>query len=61
MNSLKRFLLGFVVGVGLMYWYLHHSQDTLQQARNWFSSSASKYRGDEAHERAREVLGDHPK
>lgn len=58
MNSLKRFLLGFVVGVGLMYWYLHHSEATWEQAQGWFQGSASKYRGDETHERARELLGD---
>ncbi len=58
MNSLKRFLLGFVVGVGLMYWYLHHSETAWSQAWSWFSGNASKYRGDETHEKAKQLLGD---
>jgi hypothetical protein len=24
---LKRFMIGFVVGIGAMYWYIHHAAD----------------------------------
>jgi hypothetical protein len=58
MNSLKRFFLGFLLGIGIMYWYLHHSETTLEQARSWLARGASQYRGDEVHDKARQVLGD---
>jgi hypothetical protein len=58
MNSLKRFGIGFVVGVGLMYWYLHYSEIAKSDSMSWMSGAASKYRGDKDHQAAKEVLGE---
>ncbi|GIW45715.1 MAG: hypothetical protein KatS3mg077_2997 [Candidatus Binatia bacterium] len=58
MNAFKRFVLGFAVGVGVMYWVLHHGESTWGEAWSWLNKNASTYRGDAAHERAREILGD---
>lgn len=58
MNAFKRFFLGFLAGIGLMYWFLHHGDATWQQAWSWLQKNASTYRGDQAHEKAKEVLGD---
>lgn len=48
---LKRFMMGFVLGVCLMYWYIHRYQETVSDAEHWMGDSASSYRGD-AHKRA---------
>lgn len=58
MNSLKRFVLGFAVGIGIMYWYLNHAESTSLGALSWISGAASNYRGDESNRAAKEVLGD---
>ncbi len=58
MNALKRFFLGFLLGIGVMYWILHHGEETAGGAWSWLNKSASGYRGDAAHEKAREILGD---
>ena len=55
---MKRFLIGFVIGVGLMYWYLQNGTDVESQTRTWFQNSASKYRDDQQHKAAREALGE---
>ncbi|HXQ23825.1 MAG TPA: hypothetical protein VN812_19250 [Candidatus Acidoferrales bacterium] len=55
---MKRFLIGFVLGVGLMYWYLQNGADVESQTRTWFQDSASKYRDDQQHRAAREALGE---
>lgn len=55
---MKRFLIGFVIGVGLMYWYLQNGTDVESQTRTWFQDSASKYRDDQQHRAAREALGE---
>jgi hypothetical protein len=47
----KRFMIGFVLGVGLMYWYIHYSGETVTNAEQWAGDSAAAYRGD-AHKRA---------
>lgn len=42
----KRFLLGFAVGVGLMYYYLHHGDEVATNAKEWGTKAASNYRAD---------------
>jgi hypothetical protein len=53
---LKRFILGFAVGMGLMYYYLHHGEEVAQDAKQWGSKAASEYRGDKQRKLADEVL-----
>ena len=55
---MKRFVIGFCLGLALVYWYLHRGEELSSNARGWFGSSATKYRGDKRHEAAREVLGE---
>jgi hypothetical protein len=47
---LKRFVIGFVLGIGAMYWYIHSSEDILANTAGWFERSASGYRDDKAHQ-----------
>lgn len=42
-------MIGFVLGIGLMYWYIHNGEDLLAGMDSWMSGSASKYRGDSTH------------
>jgi hypothetical protein len=53
---LKRFILGFAVGMGAMYYYLHHGEEVAQDAKQWGSKAASEYRGDKDRKLADEVL-----
>jgi hypothetical protein len=46
---LKRFLIGFVLGIGAMYWYIHNSDDLVGGTSRWFERSASGYRDDKVH------------
>lgn len=46
---LKRFLIGFVLGIGAMYWYIHNGEDVIARTTKWFESSASGYRDDKIH------------
>ena len=55
---MKRFVIGFVVGVGLMYYYLHYNEVMRSGASSWFNGAASKYRDDKQHKAARDVLGE---
>jgi hypothetical protein len=55
---MKRFVIGFLVGVGLMYFYLYHGDAVQTGVSRWFRSSASKYRGDAEHNAAQEALGE---
>jgi hypothetical protein len=55
---MKRFAIGFVIGVGLMYYYLHYGERVEAGAFSWFNGSASAYRGDAQHRAAREALGE---
>ncbi len=55
---MKRFLIGFLVGLGLMHWYLQHGETLQAEARRWFERSGTNYRGDKTHEAAREELGE---
>ena len=55
---MKKFIIGFAVGLGLMYWYLEHGERTYAAFETWTQRSASGYRGDRMHEAARDVLGE---
>ena len=55
---MKRFVVGFAIGIGLMYWYLHYSEVMEANTRDWFDGAASNYRDDRQHDAAREVLGE---
>ena len=58
MGALKRFTLGFAVGIGLMYWYLHYAESTKADTFSWFQGTASNYRDDAQHKAAKEALGE---
>ena len=47
---LKRFLIGFAIGIGATYWYLHNSDEFFSTTGRWFERSASGYRDDRTHE-----------
>jgi hypothetical protein len=55
---MKRFVVGFLIGVGLMYFYLHQGDAVQAGVNRWFHSSATHYRGDTEHRAAREALGE---
>ncbi len=55
---MKRFVIGFIVGVGLMYYYLNYASTVETGAHDWFDSAASHYRDDSQHQAAREALGE---
>jgi hypothetical protein len=55
---MKRFLIGFVAGVGLMYYYLHYGEAVKLGTRSWFHREASKYRDDKVHHAAKDALGE---
>ena len=54
----KRFFLGFLAGVGLMYYYLHYGDDLKFGTTRWFGGAASKYRDDKQHKAATDILGE---
>ena len=43
-------LIGFVVGICGMYWYIHNGEEVMSNAGSWMEKSASAYRDDKAHE-----------
>jgi|APFre7841882630_1041343.scaffolds.fasta_scaffold507538_2 hypothetical protein len=54
---MKRFVIGFLVGIGLMYVYLYKGDTVQTEVSRWLYGAASKYRGDTEHQAAREALG----
>jgi len=54
---LKRFLIGFVLGIGAMYWYIHHAENTFADANQWMQRSASNYRDDKIHDAVDQQTG----
>lgn len=42
----KRFMIGFVLGLGIMYWYLNNSEESWSDIIGWGDKAASGYRGD---------------
>ena len=55
---MKRFVIGFLIGIGIMYWYLYRGEAVETDVFRWFQGSASKYRGDSHHKAAEEALGE---
>ena len=55
---MKRFMIGFVLGVGVMYWYLNHGDALQRVTRGWFEGAAANYRDDKQHSAARDALGE---
>ncbi len=53
----KRFVIGFALGVGLMYWYIHYGEQTIAAAERWVNRSASEYRGDRTRRAVEEATG----
>ena len=53
----KRFMIGFVLGVGAMYWYIHNAEATFTDASQWMQRSASNYRDDKVHQAVDGVTG----
>lgn len=45
----KRFVIGYVLGITVMYWYLNNGEEVLAGWDYWFQDSASNYRGDSKH------------
>jgi hypothetical protein len=58
---MKKFVIGFAVGFGLMYWYLENQARLFGDAEKWMEKSASGYRHDRMHDAANAVLGDRKK
>jgi hypothetical protein len=58
---MKRFVIGFAVGLGLMYWYLESADRLWSEGESWMQKSASGYRHDGVHDAARGVLGESKK
>ena len=55
----KKFLIGFIAGLGLMYYYLYYVDETVEDASEWGTKAASSYRGDKHKGLADEVLKKH--
>lgn len=53
----KRFMIGFVFGIGAMYWYIHYADDAMDSANRWLQRSASQYRDDKVHRAVDEATG----
>jgi hypothetical protein len=56
-SMLKRFMIGFVLGVGSMYWFIHHADSTFANANGWMQRSASHYRDDKIHQAVDQETG----
>lgn len=56
----KRFMIGFAVGIGAMYWYIHNSEAVVSDAGSWMERSASAYRDDRAHDLVEQQAGSNP-
>ncbi|HVN85768.1 MAG TPA: hypothetical protein VMW17_13075 [Candidatus Binatia bacterium] len=52
----KRFAIGFALGLGLMYYYLEHGEQLFSRGQQWMQRSASGYRNDRVHGAADEVV-----
>ncbi|MDX2171375.1 MAG: hypothetical protein SF182_30200 [Deltaproteobacteria bacterium] len=50
-------MIGFVVGIGAMYWYIHNSEQVVTNADEWMQRSASQYRGDRDHQLVDQATG----
>lgn len=53
---MRRFVIGAILGGGLMYFYLYSYADWANWAAGNMNSTASKYRGDSVHRQADQAL-----
>ena len=53
---MKRFLVGFLIGAGAVYWYAHYGPGVERAAVEWAEDAASGYRGDVHRRQADELL-----
>ncbi len=44
----KRFMMGYLLGLVIMYYYLHHAEQDAQSAVRKMDKTAADYRGDKA-------------
>jgi hypothetical protein len=54
---LKRFLIGFILGIGATYWYIHNGDEFFANTGHWFERSASGYRDDKTHKAIEQETG----
>ncbi len=47
----KRFMIGFVLGIAAMQYYVTHYYTDMEKVE-WNEDTSSKYRGDKTHEEA---------
>lgn len=55
---MKRFVIGFAIGVALMFWYLQKVEPDRWNTSGWFEGAASDYRDDRTHDAAQDALGE---
>jgi hypothetical protein len=53
---LKRFVIGFALGFAAMYYYIYELDGSVKGTSKLFERKASQYRGDRAHDAARDIL-----
>jgi len=53
---MRRFVIGAMVGAGLMYFYLYQYADWRGWASGRFNKLGSEYRGDATHRQAHQAL-----
>jgi len=52
----KRFVIGFVIGIIAMQWYINNGGDIQGSFQAWFHHSSSKYSDQKTNEAARDLL-----
>jgi hypothetical protein len=55
-DDMRRFVIGALVGAGLMYFYINEYGDWRNWAETRFDTVGSEYRGDKTHRQADEAL-----
>jgi hypothetical protein len=55
-KSMRRFVIGAIVGGGMMYFYLYNYSDWQNWASGNINTTAAKYRGDAVHRQADQAL-----
>jgi hypothetical protein len=53
---MKEFFQGLVLGVSLMYGYVHYGADLLGPLRDWFGGASKSFRHDKMREEADKAL-----
>ena len=52
----KRFMLGLITGLSIMYYYLYHYEEDFDAAADTFEGAATGYSGEKTREEADRVL-----